>query len=141
METSRVREIPTERSLTCGSRPSHYNEQSNMYLGMQFICNYCMQGGMGRQQWPSPSQPPRAVDDNHEYQTNGVNIDKISIGVRRTPTDRQRMALLGGRYIHCEHRLDMQDDNSSEPFASRMIICNESKVAIHRVSSYPKLSP
>ena len=81
------------------------------------------------------------MDDNHEYQTNGLNIDKISIGFRRAPTDRQRMALLGGRYIHCELRLTMQDDNSSEPFASRMIMCNDSKVVVHRISSYPKPSP
>ena len=81
------------------------------------------------------------MDDNHEYKTDGVNIDKISIEVPRTPTEHQQVALLGGRYMHCGHRLTMQDDNSSEPFASRMIICNDSKVVVHRISSYPKPSP
>ena len=81
------------------------------------------------------------MDDNHKYKTDGVNIDKLLIGVPRTPTEQQQVALMGGRYMHCEHRLTMQDDNSSEPFASRMIMCNDSKVVVHRISSYPKPSP
>ncbi len=55
---------------------------------------------------------------NHEYKSDGVNIDKISIGVPRTPTEQQQVALLGGRYRHCEHRLTMQDDNSLPPLPS-----------------------
>jgi hypothetical protein len=100
-----------------------------------------MQGEKGRQRWPNPSQPPRAVDDYHDYKTDGVTIDKISIGIPRTPTEQQQVAVVGERYIHCEHRLTMQDDNSSEVFASKMIICTDSKLVVHRVSSYPKPSP